>query len=446
MVTPCSKEAEESLKKLLGQNFILIVDAISSARTNLAATLVKLGAVREQMALVGTMDEAREVITKEKPKLIFSDFMIGSESGLDLIQTQKSQSQDEGLKDTVFVLVTSNASQSTVARAAEEDVDTFVIKPYTINSLKNALGRAVDMKVNPSRYLQLIEQGKDQLFLAEFDAAVAYFTEAMEEQEQPTLACFYYGQAEMMKSALTSAYTKFDEGLSYNKIHYKCLVGLFDLLSLQKKYLEAYEVVKRITQYFPANPSRLGSALRLAIITENFQDMEGYYRIYLKIEGRSEELIKYMCSALVVTGKYYLRNKVKSRALQVFENAALCAGPKTAILLYAVETLVEYKLKDDSARFSTKIEAIAPESPHFWASRFLVSTLAGSLLDSVQLGRDAIQRGCAIPSVYEKLIFQSMRAGHVEAAERLFFEASSKWPEQRLKFLAARECFGAPAI
>ena len=47
-----------------------------------------------------------------------------------------------------------------MARAAEEDVDTFIIKPYTASMLKQALSAAVVSKLKPSLYAQLIEQGK----------------------------------------------------------------------------------------------------------------------------------------------------------------------------------------------------------------------------------------------------------------------------------------------
>ncbi len=439
MAIPASAASQLALKDYLSQNFILIVDPVSSARVNLAATLTKLGGIRHHMALVGTIQEAREIIEKEKPKIIFSDFDLGTESGLDLIQSQKSQYLNEGIRDTVFVLVTANASQSTVARAAEEDVDTFVIKPYTINSLRNSLSQAIDVKVNPSDYLKLIEAGKEKLFQGHFDEAISHFLVAMTKHSQPTLACFYLGQTEMMKSALASAHEKFDEGLSYNKIHYKCLVGLYDLLSLQKKYSEAYDVVKRIATYFPANPQRLASVLRLAIITENFQDMEGYYRVFLKLDSRSEEVVKCMCSALVVTGKYYLRNKIRSRAMQVFESAALSAGGRTKFLLYTVETLVDFKMKEESFQYSERISLISPGSLDSWASRFLVSTLMDSLVDSIQLGRSAIKAGVAVPSVYEKLIIQSMKAGHTDAAEDLFQSALRQWPNQFKNFLAAKE-------
>jgi CheY-like chemotaxis protein len=432
-------ELQKTLKEYLSHNSILIVDSVSSARVNLASALTKMGAPRQKMSLVGSLAEARDEIQKLKPKLVFSDFMIGSESGLDLLQDQKVAYTKDELKKAVFVLVTSNASQSTVARAAEEDVDTFIIKPYTMDTLTKALASSIQVKLNPSRYLELIELGKEELFKNNFDQAIDFFEDAMGEHDQPTLACFYAGQAEFMKAAISSAASNYDKGLSYNKIHYKCLVGMYDLLMAQKKYHEAYDIIRRLSQYFPANPKRLSSVLRLAILTEHFEDMEGYYQIYLRIPERNDDLIKYMCSALVVTGKYYLRTKNRSRAVKLFEAASVSAGGRTNFTTYAIEALVNFNILNEAEKFLERLRTLAPASKDFQISKFLISTLQDDLIGSIQQGRNLIREGIETPAVYEKLIAQSKTGQYHEEVENLLEVASKKWPDRIPDFIFARD-------
>jgi len=319
-------EAEKILKEYLNKNHVLILDAISSGRTNIASCLAKFGATRSRMSLIGTMHEAREEIKRVKPKVIFADFMIGKESSLDLIQDQKAALEKEGVKDTLFVLVTSNASQSTVARAAEEDVDTFIIKPFSLDTLKKGLMRSVQQKLYPSEYHQTIEAGKGLLLAGDFKKAIEHFKRAMDLNETPTLACFYYGQAEYMQKALDAAEGKYQDGLDFNNIHYKCLTGLFDLLHNEKRYHDAYDVMRRLAQYFPANPKRLSTVLQLSIQTSHFEDVEDYYKIFVELEERTDELIRYMCSALAVTGRYYLKNHSNQKAISAFESAAISSA------------------------------------------------------------------------------------------------------------------------
>ncbi len=429
-----TKESEKLLRDFLSKNKILIIDSVSSGRVSLAASLTKLGANRQQMALVGSLEEARDELEKNKPRIIVSDFMVGNNASLDLIQVQKQIMEKEQVKDTLFVLVTSNASQSTVARAAEEDVDTFVIKPYSMDMLKKALSLTLKQKIFPNQYMQLINEAKELMVAGNLDKAEELLTLALKEHRQPTLACFYLGQVEIMKQALLAAEGQFMDGLSYNKIHYKCLVGLFDLLYAEKKYLESYDVIKRLSQYFPANPKRLASVLRLAIMTDNFQDMEGFYRIFVKIDQRTDELIRYMCSALVVTGKYYLRQKIKTRAVEVFENAAVSAGGRVGFMLYVVEALVDFKMYEEIAPFVRRMQALAPTSKEFLAAQYLAIGPKVDVKDAIHQGRSVLKEGVEFPSVYERLILQSIQGGYKDAAFELAKFAIQKWPNKRNNF------------
>jgi len=105
------------------------------------------------------------------------------------------------------------------------------------------------------------------------------------------------------------------QGLKFNKIHYKCNLGLYDLYLKEKNYVEAYDVIKRLSHYFPANPKRLAEVLRLAIINSRFEDIEQYYAAFCNMDDREDSLIRHVCAALIVCGKFYLRNGEKARAM-----------------------------------------------------------------------------------------------------------------------------------
>ena len=423
-------QKEEIFLKYMSENKALVVDPVSSSRTALILVLAKLGMPRSSILTAENYEEAMKQIKQSSPGMILSDFELGPKSGLDLVVEKKN-------KDSIFIVVTGNASQSNVAKAAEEDVDGFLIKPYTMEMLKRVLINTVDLKLNPSPYLELIEKGKVALFSQKYDEAIQCLCEAKLLNSQPTLACFYLGQVEMMKKMMESAEGYYDAGLQYNKIHYKCLVGLFDLLYANKRNSEAYDIIKKISQYFPANPKRMVTVLRLAIMTDNFQDMEGYYRVFLKIDNRSDDLIRYMCSALVVTGKHYLASKVRSRAMEVFENAAVSAAGKTTFISYIVENLVDYKMKNEASHFAERITRVAPGSSDDLSCRFLVGMLGVSTIEAIHLGRKMIKEGAQSAKVYEKLIALCHEAGQRDIAEQYYDFAIKKWPDRKNSFNAS---------
>jgi tetratricopeptide (TPR) repeat protein len=428
---------EHLLRDYLSESSVVIVDPVASARVSLASSLAKMGASRQKMSLVSSIEEAKFEIETLKPRLIFTEYQVGKDLGLDLIQSQKIAYEPSVLKNSVFILVTSNASQAAVARAAEEDVDSFIIRPFTFETLKNALQKTVQEKIAPSKYLQLIEEGKQELFKLHHQKALSLFELAMHEHLEPTLAYFYAGQAEFMKSALEKAVGNYQKGLSINKIHYKCLIGLFSLLHAEKNYTEAYEVARVLAQVFPVNAKRLATVLRLVVITENFSDMDEYYQIFLGFEERSEELTRHMRSAMLVTGKFYLRKRQVEKALTAFRAASDTSGGRPQFLLYIIEALVDHRLAAEAEQYSTRLSELSPDSKEALAAKFLLSTLSKNVEDSVVLGRQIVQEGVLIASVYEKLIAQCVRGGHPSEAEVFYEYARAQWPDQEGNFAFA---------
>jgi CheY-like chemotaxis protein len=428
--TPTEKDW---VAEYLAAHQILVVDANSSARTSLTATLVQMGANRHQMALVGSVEEARSEIKRIKPRLVFCDFIVGKESGLDLIKEQRKEYGPDA-NQCVFVLVTANGSQSAVARAAEEDVDTFIIKPYTMNTFRASLNEAIKNKLNPSEYLKIIAVGKQEMTDGAIEQALDKFESAKKLAEKPTLACFYAGQAELLKAALDEADASYREGLNHNKIHYKCLVGLFDLLMQQQKHKDAYEVVKKLAQYFPANPKRLASVLRLAIMTNHYNDIEGYYRIFTQIDQRTDELVRYTCSALSVTGKYFLKQNTRSRGIDLFEKVATSCAGRIQYMRYAVETMVNYGCQEEAERYLNRFPPELRGTKHYLISSLMVACASRPTGEVIQQARNLIQNGLDEAIVYQVLIAQSAKGGLKDEAEHLAQIAAKKWPAEAGNF------------
>ena len=101
-------EAEKILKEYLNKNHVLILDAISSGRTNIASCLAKFGATRSRMSLIGTMHEAREEIKRVKPKVIFADEPTASLDHANGVQVVELLYKHRG--NGALVMVTHDAS------------------------------------------------------------------------------------------------------------------------------------------------------------------------------------------------------------------------------------------------------------------------------------------------------------------------------------------------
>lgn len=432
-----TKSAIENNAKIFAEYIadkkVLIADCSGSSRAGLAKLLITLGAKTSNIAMAPTYDVAQDAMKKMSPHVVITEYDLGNRCGLDLLQAQRAAQAES--KKSLFILVTSNTSQSAVAQAAEEDVDTFILKPYTLEVLRQAIFKAANAKLTPSEYVKAIEAGKTLLFDGKPDEALVEFEKAKTLDPRPALAFFYHGQAELMKKAMEPAEESFNKGLIHNKIHYKCMVGLYDLQMEKKLYKEAYDLVKRISRYFPANPQRLSSVLRLAVMTQSYEDIERYYQIFIDLDARNEELIKYICAALVVCGKFYLQKNFGTRATELFQKAAVTAGGRTKILREIVLALAQHELTKDALEFLKRF----PPQSHTGVDYITCELLANDGINppalTIDAGRKIIAQDIHDPSIYKVLVKRSIETGLNDYAENLKSEGVKRWPNMRDEFV-----------
>jgi CheY-like chemotaxis protein len=427
-------EQLEKFKAFIQSGKTMIVDTSASSRQRMASILSMMGARASDMLLVSSYDDAQEIMKSVTPKLILCDYMLDGKPGLDLLQMRRARDQES--KGCLYALVTGNSSQSLVAQAAEEDVDTFILKPYTIDSFQKILLQAVIQKIHPSQYVMTIEEGKQFLSTGDFPRAQKCFEHAMTLEPKPALACFYLGQLKMVQGALDLASNEFQTGLQFNGIHYKCLVGLYENLIKQNRLKDAYFVVRRLARFFPANPSRLSEVIALAIKTNHFDDMNEYYDIFKAMETRTDRLVDHVCAGLNVYGKLKLIHGEVETGIKLFDQTSVSCAGRTKFLRYIIETLVQYEQGVQAEQYLVRFPLHEREGLNYLVSEYLVQSLSEDADRMVHLGRSILSRnaGYGDPRLYSVLIEAMLDRGMNDEAEEAMRKAISQYPEQRENF------------
>tara|TARA_Y100000780_G_scaffold132772_1_gene119420 strand:- start:132279 stop:133583 length:1305 start_codon:yes stop_codon:yes gene_type:complete len=422
-----AQKRQELFKAFLEKNKVLIVDKSSASRRRLAKTLIDMGCKRNQIFSVAHYSEALETIKTEKPKLVLSDFNVQGGSGFDLFKEYRQMEKE--LSDTTLILITSNISQSAVAKAAEEDVDSFIIKPYTVQSLEKSLVTAVINKLYPSKYMKKIDEGKKLLLEGDYEKALEVFDEAMKLTEQPSLALFYHGQAKYFLDQVDEAKADYKKGLEVNKIHFKCQVGLFELFKKEKKYAEAYSVVKNIAKYFPANPERLKEVVRLAVVTENYDDLEMFYETFTELEERPADVVNYMCSGLYVLGRFRFFNGHKSQAKDIFDKICISCMGDPKFLKAMIIKYVEEKMFPEAQEVLRRYPTDTGDQTGYMVSTYLANSSDMSIDELVSSGLELFNNGHRHPLAAEILIQALYKSGS-KKADQYLEEALHDWPEK----------------
>jgi CheY-like chemotaxis protein len=429
---------EDQLMKLaadfLAGSRAVVADTVGAARAGVGKTLVEMGMKTGNLTLVGDYALAVDCIKELRPNIVVADHVLGPRCGIDLCQVMR----DAGVEPqgSLFIIVTGNASESAVAQAAEEEVDAYVLKPYTLMQFKKLIATAAQSKLKPSAYLQKLADGKKLLAEAKMELARACFEEAVPLHAKPALAYFYKGNTELQLKLLDEAQKSFDLGLSFNEIHYKCLTGQFDLLTELKKFPDAYGIARRISKHFPLSPKRLSQALRLAVMTANYSDIAEFYELFKALDTRGEELNKYMCAALVVSARFFFRTGDTEKALDFARKAAVTAGGGGLVVLRDITLLfLEYKQDDEAGKMLKRFSGSDQNRPEYLVAKLAYdnATLPDPRM-RIHLARGVIDQGLKDPLPYEVLIRAYLEIGKPETAQEWAEQALALWPDKKERF------------
>lgn len=366
---------------------ILIVDESSASRIAIGRALFDLGTLSSAITFAASFESARELISKTVFTGLFCEYDLGKNRGVELFELMPPVQ--------ISGIVTKNRSEIAAAEAAEHDVDVFVRKPFTIQSLKSELARAVDLKKKRQ---------------ANRSAAI----EQMIEQAQSNRA----------------------RANEYDTIGYRSLLGLYDALMAQGKKADAYKILRRLVLNFPVNPQRLMQVLRLAIETQHLGEIEDYYAPFTRVEEKTAEMVNHVSAALILSGRYLLQNGEVNRGVDLFKKTVLASGRRHAFLKKIIVTLVEADLANEADWFLTQFSFDQRETLEFLALDYLVLSRLKPLHEVLRRGRALLRDGHEDPIIYRVLIQASRQAGHFAEAEAFAMDAARRWPSESREYEA----------
>jgi DNA-binding response OmpR family regulator len=383
---------QKPYKKFLSQQRILIADDSSVSRISIARGLTELGATSSLISLAESFDVAQALMNStinstshsKEFTIVITEYDLGSHNGIELIQLARSKSNQ-----AITAIITKNQSEAASAIAAENDVDVFLRKPFSMEILKKT-------------FSDLIEDRTGSLDQTNPDRALDRAIEALQRSQ--------------------------DNKRIYDRTGYRALVHLFDSLISQGNKSDAYLVLRRLVTTFPLNPTRLSMILRLAVETRQWGDIDTYYSLFLEVDSRSDELTRHMYAALVSSGKAALGDGNLEGAMNRFKWASLTSGKKPAVLREIALALTEAGHVKEADQFVAAYPQHERQSIEFLTLDYHVMSKSQPLHLILQRGRELLKAGHEHPTIYEILIKACKSAGHHSEAESLALDAGRRWP------------------
>lgn len=280
---------------------VVVADTVTASRNSMCAILVAMGVKKQNIILVPTFEFAQEEIKKSKPYLVITDYHLGDQPGLALASIHRKAVEKDF--EPIFVLLASTVTESSIAEAAEEDVNAYILKPFEADKTRERIFAALMAQLQPSKYLKTLKEGKVLYQTKHYDEALVRFDRAIPLSDRPSLAHYYAGATLDFKEQDLQSHSHFQKGLSINERHYKCLLGLFNLNYTRKSYLAAHTLAIKIAETFPVTPTLLEEFIKLANESSNYSELDQYIKVYDSLFYKPRSLTEVMNKALVQSGR-----------------------------------------------------------------------------------------------------------------------------------------------
>tara|TARA_B100001248_G_scaffold262270_1_gene257131 strand:- start:13946 stop:15241 length:1296 start_codon:yes stop_codon:yes gene_type:complete len=407
----------------------LVLDKSSSIRSMLERVLTNIGVEKANIISLKNYDHAVDYIKNHKPEIIISDFEVHDRYGLDLIPYINEYVESPFEK--IFVVVTENATDSSVADAAEEEVDGYLLKPFSSEQFEAYLLSIAQRKMNPSEYTKTILKGRRFLEAEKSKDARAQFLIAINQSDKPTLAYYYLGKIAHDQGQLDEALEYYQKALGLTPLHFKCLVGDFIIHLEQKKNELAYKKISHISQYYPLSPQLLKFALLLCITTYQYKDVERYFDRYMKLDRKPDDLKKVVSQALLTSGIDLLNNDNTEEALSYFLKGAVINGRTVEYLNKVIDVLIKNDMLDDADRYIGMFEPDDVGGAQYKQLLFKISAERNTYDQVLEEGKKLINSGEANPDVFIKVLDILTTTKNEKMLESIAYKAMDQFPNYR---------------
>lgn len=428
--------AREFVQKFLENEKIVIVDPSASFGQSISASLIELGAKADNIFYVKKYSDAVEKINVHMPRILFTEYYLGENIGFSLIPVQQKYFDDA---DKVAVVATHNASAASIAEAAEEYVDAYMLKPFSMGEFQARIIQLINSKLNPTDYAKRIRDGKILLKAKDFDKAAEEFEKAAKMDPKPSLAHYYLGHTKYLQNKFGEALREFKSGLNIQPLHYKCLLGEFDSLFEQKKYDEAYKLVPTIKKNFPISPKRLGNIFISAVFSHNYQDISSYYQLYQNLEYRPTELSKIFSMALLTAGKFNIKKNDIEHADECFNLGVTITGSDANYIGTIIRELLKLKDADRASFYLSKFPHGAIGGKEYSALSFLIDQYVLMPHDVIEKGKKLVSSGYADAECYRTIVKMLVNNGKIVMAEDIATKAVRDYPDLRTELYSIIE-------
>ena len=416
----------EKTKAFMAYRKILILDSSGSTRTQLVKLVMELGALRSNVFTSKNFEEAEKILSEEKVQVLLSEYELSGKSCLPLMQKVVDEHAEQ---DRLVILIAQNGNQSSVAQALEGQVDSYIIKPFAYNYLKESFEKNVLKKLHPTKYQKSLIEAREHIEKRSFYLAEPILLDLIKSQPKPSMALYYFGVLYRERGDSKKARQFWEKALAIQDSHYKSLSALYELAWREEDWESALFFLGKLQEILPLSPTRLGQLLQLYDKAGRYVELIQAMPIYHEIDEKPESLVEDVKRLMQSAGEYFLAKKKLGYAQEAFAKYLSMQMYEFTAVDYVVKRLLQDRQYQLAEFFLAKTRVEERASLAFMALEFQLNARLQGQNYIVQRGRELLKIGVKDPEVHRLYIESNFKQSRATVAEQALMDAKNQMPE-----------------
>ncbi|MBL6989510.1 MAG: hypothetical protein ISR65_07015 [Bacteriovoracaceae bacterium] len=433
MFDPSKKENKATVKYFSDKKAI-ILDPNGPIRIAIKKMLIALGMKPAEIIIVDSKDKAQTAFKKEHPEFVFAAHQLKNDAlGTDLLDPHLQIYPNR--LHAGFYLISAANYMSSVCAVLDQEIDGFISKPFTLDSLFNTLLGTVQHKITPSQFTQDLEKGKELILTGKLDDALNMVQSAQKLKPKSANPLYWEGLIHQKRSKMDEAISCYKTGLTKNPIHYKCLSALSEIYFENKSFDLSYQLTSTLVKHYPLNPTKLPNLMRLSIINKKYDDLVTYTEKFHTLAAEDDNVEKNISAALAICGQFFLSINEVDKAESALTDSAIKSGGSIEILRNVCSTLAKNNKYKKAISLLEQNTTSQTDDKEFKTLQFELLYLSNKFEQAALSGMKIVGEGIHTPKIFEMLIYASIQANRKKSnIEDIIFEAIRLYPDNQDRF------------
>jgi DNA-binding response OmpR family regulator len=296
--------------------------------------------------------DALEILNQHDVDLLIMDWNMPVMKGVEALGCIR---EDAKLRDMPVIMVTAEANREIVAEAAESDIDAYLLKPITIQSLGEKIKAVVENANNPPPLVTSLKKARDAREAGDIKGALAYLQEACKADPSSSKPFREMGSVYFDSGEYTAAEKWLIKAAEMNRYDVFAFHLLGELYLKKNNIEKAAKYFDKAMQVSPRHVDRgihFGKALVKKGITDKAKKV---FDRALNLAGDDMELLEDVAL-------FCMENDANDYAVHLFRSVLKVKPDRTDIMMNLGMLLEKTGKSLEALEYYNKLEKEAPDN------------------------------------------------------------------------------------